>query len=363
MLSALKLHFSRNKPLVIATVFSLIIHTLFLSKFALTLPELGESHLTLDMHLITLPPAQKTTPAPIKKTIPKPVPKPQVTQDSSAVAQPTTTNDVSPITDYSTAQKTIPVDESQNTSISKQITTEPPKTEAIEPNDAKTVEDIAKISMPKAYKYVETEFEVRRGKDTSAAGMAKIIFSINENNAYTLNSTTEAKGIASLFFGKLIQRSEGYVTERGLVPNYFSYQYGNDKNKLQSADFAWSDKVLQMHSAKGDENAKLDSGTQDLLSFMYQFMFTPPLETMEITMTNGKNLRTYTYSFEGEEAISTKLGELKTVHLLKSGSEEEKTELWLSLDYQYLPVKIRKTEKNGSVIEQTAIHIHMEPQQ
>jgi hypothetical protein len=55
------------------------------------------------------------------------------------------------------------------------------------------------------------------------------------------------------------------------------------------------------------------------------------------------------------------LGELKTIHLLKGSTDEDKTEIWLATDYQYLPVKIRKTEKDGTVIEQVAIKIQPQP--
>jgi len=93
-------------------------------------------------------------------------------------------------------------------------------------------------------------------------------------------------------------------------------------------------------------------GTQDLLSFMYQFMFVPPLQTMQLSITNGRKLGVYDYSFEGEEIIATKMGNLNTIHILRSADEgDEKTELWLALDYQYVPVKIRKTEKEGKVYE------------
>ena len=71
---------------------------------------------------------------------------------------------------------------------------------------------------------------------------------------------------------------------------------------------------------------------------------------MQLNITNGKKVGVYDYSFEGEEVISTKMGELNTVHLLRSSAEKEKTtELWLALDYQYVPVKIRETEKDGKV--------------
>ena len=56
--------------------------------------------------------------------------------------------------------------------------------------------------------------------------------------------------------------------------------------------------------------------------------------------------------------MNSALGELKTIHILHSGSnEEEKTELWLAIDYQYVPVKIRKIDSNGKVVEMQATRI------
>jgi hypothetical protein len=149
-----------------------------------------------------------------------------------------------------------------------------------------------------------------------------------------------------------VQKSEGTVTDEGLRPDFYSYQYGTSAKKSQTANFDWEKRLLTMRNAKGESSVKLADGTQDFLSFMYQFMFTPPLENLQITMTNGKKLRTYNYTFEGEETIISKFGELKTIHLLKSSDDDEKTEIWLATEYQYLPVKIRKTEKDGTVIEQ-----------
>lgn len=206
------------------------------------------------------------------------------------------------------------------------------------------------------YSHVETDFEVRRDVKSAAAGITKIIFDINDG-AYSIHSQTEAKGLASLFFGNLVQRSEGVVTNHGLQPRVYSYQYGSDAKKLQSATFNWDKGELKLHHSKGEHTVPLPQGTQDFLSFMYQFMFSPPMNHMQITMTNGKKLGTYDYSFEGEEVIQTKLGELNTIHLLRSSDDEEKTEIWLATEYQYLPVRILKTEKNGTVIEQLVISL------
>jgi hypothetical protein len=92
---------------------------------------------------------------------------------------------------------------------------------------------------------------------------------------------------------------------------------------------------------------------------MYQFMYVAPLQKMQIYIATGKKLTTYDYSFEGEENINTTLGELKAIHITHSGNDaDEKAELWLAIDYQYVPVKIRKIDKNGKVVEMVATRIN-----
>ena len=102
-------------------------------------------------------------------------------------------------------------------------------------------------------------------------------------------------------------------------------------------------------------------GAQDLMSFMYQFMFVPPLQEMQLAITNGKRLKTYAYGFDGEETLQTPFGEVRCLHIGRAGGDgEEKTDLWLAADYHYLPVKISKTEKDGTVLERIATRLQVE---
>ena len=205
---------------------------------------------------------------------------------------------------------------------------------------------------PKPPAFVETEFAVSKG---GTKGVMRNSYQVLPDGSYVLKSEVEAKGIASLFFGKLKQQSEGIVTEQGLKPSSYFYQYGNNEDKAQRASFDWQAGQVTMQNGKKIKTAPLVEGTQDFLSFMYQFMFVPPLEQMQLSIANGKKLGTYDYGFEGEETLSTKMGELHTVHIFRSRADsDEKTELWLALDYHYLPVKVRRTEKDGYVIEQIA---------
>jgi len=341
----------QHKMLLLAILGSVVLHLTFLSEFSISLPQLADDRQTLEMQLVQQQTKlDKIQPA---NNIYKPEPRRSAPETSVAPQ---------PVTEETPAPAPAPA-EAMNTSQNVPLDT-PPDAEQTENAPAKpssdlneTAESSQETDIPDkpAYQHVETEFEVLRGSST--AGVTKIVFNIGADGHYSIISTTQAKGLASLFFGNLIQKSEGSVTEGGLKPDFYAYQYGSDAKKSQTANFDWVNNVLHMHSSRGDSTAKLVAGTQDFLSFMYQFMFMPPLDSMQITMTNGKRLRTYAYSFEGEDTVTTKLGELKTVHLMKSSGDEEKTEVWLASDYQYLPVRIRKTEKDGTVIEQIAADI------
>lgn len=351
MINKLQWHVAQNRLLLVALVFSLLLHTFLLSNFSFSLPVQDEDQHTLEMRLVNLPPA-KIMPLPETKaeTVPK--------------------KTVSPAQPIPSLEENVAPSKESDASLPPTVNEAPAKSTAESDYKAEMPEEPAgpvsdrEIEQPvdkqRLYRYVETEFDVRRGQDSSAAGQAKITFQINEDNTYKLTSTTEAVGLASLFFGRLVQKSEGLVTDHGLKPSQFSYQYDAKKDKDQIAYFAWTDGIIELHTAKGKKIEPLADNAQDLLSFMYQFMFEPPLTNMQLNITNGKHLRTYHYSFEGEELIKTKMGEINTIHLLKQDDNEEKTEIWLATEYQYLPVKIRKTEKNGSVIEQTIRNIKTE---
>ncbi len=327
---------------------SIVLHIVLFTEFSINFPQLFENRQTLEMQLVQQQAKPITPPVPEKKVKAEKKHK-AVKKESEAKPAPvveSTSPEIIPATDT-------PVTSAANSAQAGPVTGGSTEDSAADFSETQEQNEPEKT----AYTHVETAFEVKRGIDASAVGVTKIVFNIEANGRYSIVSTTQAKGLVSLFFGNLTQKSEGTVSENGLKPDFYSYQYSSDAKKSQIANFDWMNNVLHMHTHKGDSTANLTDGTQDFLSFMYQFMFTPPLDTMQITMTNGKRLRTYSYSFEGEEAIATKLGELKTIHLLKSSGDEEKTELWLATDYLYLPVKIRKTEKDGTVIEQVAVKI------
>ncbi|HWU34603.1 MAG TPA: DUF3108 domain-containing protein [Methylovorus sp.] len=316
----------------LALLISLLLHLVVLGGFDLRLPALPTAPETMQVNIM---------PAPLPKPLPPVVrPKPKKSAPSSVPAA----------TEAAPGPLQAPV-EAAPAEMPEAGTDSVPVLEENEPPEEVT-EAPPDLNKPDPVNYVEMDYEVKRGEQAGVLGRTHVLFKVHEENRYTLTSETEAQGLASLFVtGKLVQRSEGRVTEHGLQPLHFFYQYGNNEAKAQRAELDWDNHTIAMHSSKGLVTQSLPAGTQDLLSFMYQYMYQDPLAQMQVAVTNGKRLRTYTYSFEGEEQVQTRMGEIRALHIAKS-TGNEKTELWLAVDYRYLPIKIRKTDEDGTVLEQ-----------
>lgn len=243
---------------------------------------------------------------------------------------------------------------------------EPVPVEQVEPTPEGLDADnsVNEPAKPAPYSAVETTFDVFMNDENTRVGTALIRYETLAESKYQLTWEVKATGLLGLVYPNLVQTSQGNVIETGLQPQLYMYQFGNKADKTYEASFNWSDKMLTLKTAKGEKHSDVSDNAQDFLSFMYQFMFVPPLSSMQMTLTNGKKIAVYDYAFEGEETLKLPFGEIKTYHIKHAKTDsEDKTELWLAMDYQYLPVKIRKTEKNGTVIEQvaTALNTHQPP--
>jgi curved DNA-binding protein CbpA len=180
-----------------------------------------------------------------------------------------------------------------------------------------------------------------------------------ENGHYKLESLTEGVGVYALF-GKRRLSSEGEVTAEGLRPSHFEQQQGD--KKPVTADFDWPTGTLNMQSKGKASTARLEHGTQDLLSFAYQFMFFPPQgDEVVLPVTTGRKLRVYRYKVaERDVALDTGAGKFKAHRLVNAEQGGEEKELWLGVEAQHIPVRIILKDENGARIEQTLTSLHVE---
>lgn len=334
-----------NRRLLLALAVSFAAHFLLVSGADFSLPELNSEetiHVTLAPPPVPkplpLPAPRKEVPKPAvhHQPLPKPVepPKPEVTQKLPPESLPVAVAEV-PI------QEAVPVAVPEVESLPAPPPEEP-------------------VVVPPAPRKVDMDYQILRN---GSVGRVKRSFIVEGENRYVLNSVAEATGLVSLFYtGKYEEHSEGLVTVRGLQPQ--SYRLKRGSGKTQVATFDWSTHTVALDSGSNHAVVPVADGTQDMLSFLYQFMFVPPLDEMLITVANGRKLKTYAYDFAGEEQVDTRMGKLRTFHIAKAVADsDDKMEIWLAADYRYLPVKIRQTEKDGTVTELLATSLTMEDNQ
>ena len=210
------------------------------------------------------------------------------------------------------------------------------------------------------YKKVVIDYDVRRSLDSSPVGAAKTTYLLEQDNHYSIRNEVEAKGFVSLFYwNKVVQTSDGLITPDGLRPINYHYQFGSKIDNL--AVFDWESKKIIITVNGNKSEIEMQEGSQDMLSVMYQFMFEPPLTKMKLYVTNGKNYKPYDYAYVGDEIIETDVDKIETMHIAKFNyTNEERIDLWLAKDYRFIPIKIRKTEKDGSILDQSAKKIEIE---
>ena len=346
------------KRLGIALCISALLHVFLVGKFYLWLPdnkpELHTIEARLQMPKTLIKPAD--TAKPIAQTVAKEIPHKQENK-AKPIKPPEQVEQVKPTEAPLPAENAAPTAELPKPELSESLATsgDPIPTPAEAPPQPV---DEGMVINENAFQYIETTFNVSTKIGGSPEGSATMTYNLLDGTHYQINSVAKARGLAALVLSELVQTSEGTLTKTGLQPRKFSYNYGNKASKSRLATFDWQAKTVSMQTAAGTQTEPLPDEAQDLLSFMYQFMYVPPLHTMQIHIVNGKSLRTYDYSFEGENSIPLPMGEVNTIHIQHSNNEtEEKIDLWLAVDFQYLPVKILKIDKNGKIVEFSASRI------
>ncbi len=195
-------------------------------------------------------------------------------------------------------------------------------------------------------------FNVFRGNVN--VGIAVHTWDITDDGRYAITNRVSATGIFALFVkGAMTQTSEGRVTEKGLQPELYTITRGGEQNR-QEAHFDWKTMKLELVSNGVSQEVELEPMTQDQLSFLYQFAYTPPKEGIfSFHSTDGRKIDIYDYQILGEETVLSGAKKIRTLHLKKlHDAGVEGTEIWLDEDHYYWPVAVLMTDKNGDTMRQ-----------
>lgn len=190
-------------------------------------------------------------------------------------------------------------------------------------------------------------------------GMAEHRWKFSADGSYRLQSRIETSGLAALFKPlRQEHESRGQMGPAGLQPMHFSV-LRNGQPRGEDADFDWPAGEVLLE--RDGSRHTLHPGSQDVLSLNYQLAYlSRPEEGIRIGVVTGKKYEHYALDAMGEEDIDTPAGRFRTLHLRAAG--ETLTEIWLALDHQRLPVKIRFTDKKGDSYSQVLSEFGLLPQ-
>lgn len=176
-----------------------------------------------------------------------------------------------------------------------------------------------------------------------------------DGDRYSIRSVATPRGLAALRGKTRAQSSEGEITANGLRPSEFRDQ--REGREAEAATFDWAQARISFSGGRGE--ARLNEGTQDMISVFYQLAWQAPRADMEVAVATAGRLGRWKFEWVGEENIDAAGATLSTLHL-RTRADGDVTEVWLAPAHGGLPVKIRHVDRKGDTFEQTAdtLEIH-----
>lgn len=333
---------SPKRALGLALFLSLLVHLGLLFGPQVDLPSLLDNRTPPLSAELRQPP--KPLPPPVRRhhlppphPAPAPAPQPVSAPAAQAESAPTADNDPSSkeVSEGGTT-KTGPAAEGSTSAAPSDLLPEP-----------------AGDVNPRLPKSGSIRFLVSRGVQKFEVGQTTHRWKIQDGH-YRLTGVTETTGLAAVFHpAKITYTSEGKVTAEGLQPEHFSVKRHGEESQ-EGAEFDWGkNQVAVQHGAP----VPLQPGSQDLISFYYQFGYRPLAGGRDVMVATGKKYDRFHFQVVGTEDLDLPQGKISTVHLKMTG--DSTMEIWLAQDYYLVPVKIRYIDRKGDLYDQIAFDINL----
>lgn len=163
--------------------------------------------------------------------------------------------------------------------------------------------------------------------------------------------------IKAFLLGNRRQTSEGALTPQGLAPDRFA-----DRAKSELAAHFLRDTQRVSFSANTPD-AILQVGAQDKLSIFIQLgamlagepQRWPVGKSLNLQVVGTKQAEPWVIHIDGWEDLALPMGKVHAIKLSRPPRTEyePRVEVWLAPDLRHLPVRIRLSQSNGDLVDQS----------
>lgn len=205
----------------------------------------------------------------------------------------------------------------------------------------------AAVKLPTSARYIYNT----RYSELSLSGTTTIDWQ-REAMAYKLRMVTRALG-----FDLIELTSSGRLAPYGLAPD--RYVEARTRRAPQAANFDWPGAKVSFSARNRDRT--LAAGTQDRLSFQFQLMWLAQAlpqrigqdARMVLPVAGRDDVASYQFRFAGRQKVDTGLGEIETIKIerIVDRSADAQVDVWLAPEFDWLPVKLRFTDRQQRVTE------------
>jgi hypothetical protein len=176
------------------------------------------------------------------------------------------------------------------------------------------------------------------------------------NNKFSIVTETRAALVGKILDAK----SEGIVGEYGLAPTVFTEKRFRKPRNTTTFDR----QTNKISFTKSDQTYPIKGGEQDRSSAIWQLAAIArgapakfkPGSVWTFSVAGQSDAEPWTFKVARQEQIKTPLGDMNALHIVRMPAPDSKgqqLDIWLAPSLEWYPVKLRYTEADNDVIEQT----------
>lgn len=174
------------------------------------------------------------------------------------------------------------------------------------------------------------------------------------DNEWRYQSTTRARGLASLFFhDTIVETSVLKQVGQRIVPLSYVYNQTGSKDKDHyEIDFLWAKHTIYNSHLK--KNFRIVSNAQDVQTFLLQIMreLQQHQNTMTFYIASHGDATSYVLTQNGTQKIDTPYKTLNTIELVSNKRKDTaQYRVWCAVKLDYMPVRVEKIDTDDNKIE------------